>query len=171
MHVLVIAGNAQYYSLTDLRRDHPDTSFPAEITDELAKAFGVYPCEMREPPTVDDLVERVDQGPPANVDGTWYQTWVVSTRTKEEIEARRKAAVPAALTMRQARLALLGAGVLTKVDQAIALLPSPQREGGQIEWEYATEVRRDSLLVQQLGAALGLSEVQIDELFVAGSSL
>lgn len=77
--------------------------------------------------------------------------------------------VPAIVSMRQARLALLSAGLLANVDAAIAALPSPQREAAQIDWEYATEVRRASPLIAALGPALGLTDAQIDALFIAAA--
>ena len=79
--------------------------------------------------------------------------------------------VPASVTMRQARLALLGAGLLASVDAAIDGLPSPQKEAARIEWEYATEVQRVSGLVPMMGAALGLDDAALDALFVAAVAL
>ena len=79
--------------------------------------------------------------------------------------------IPESVTMRQARLVLLGAGLLSTIDAAIAAMPTPQKEAAQIEWEYAVDVRRDSLLVLNLAAALGLTDVQVDALFVAGAAL
>lgn len=79
--------------------------------------------------------------------------------------------VPAVVSMRQARLALLAAGHLSKVNAALAALPSPQKEAAQIEWEYATEVRRESDLVKNIGAAIGLDAAALDALFIAGAKL
>lgn len=79
--------------------------------------------------------------------------------------------VPAAVTMRQARLALLAAGLYASVDAAIDSLPSPQKEEARIEWEYATEVQRSSGLVPMMGAALGLDDAGLDALFVAAAAL
>lgn len=46
--------------------------------------------------------------------------------------------IPQSVTMRQARLALLGAGLLDDVNSAIAAIPDPvQRKAAEIEWEYA----------------------------------
>ena len=81
------------------------------------------------------------------------------------------APVPAAVTMRQARLALLGAGLLTSVDTAIDSLPSPQKEAARIEWEYATEVQRSSGLVPMMGVALGLDDAALDALFIGAAAL
>jgi hypothetical protein len=80
-------------------------------------------------------------------------------------------AIPQSVTMRQARLALEGAGKLDDVDAAIAALPLPTRKLAQIEWEYSNEVQRHNGIVSQLGPALGLTEAQIDALFVAAAAL
>jgi hypothetical protein len=79
--------------------------------------------------------------------------------------------VPASVAMRQARLALLQVGKLAAVDAAIAALSSPAKEAAQIEWEYATEVKRSSALVAQLAPALGLDDAALDALFVTASTL
>lgn len=73
--------------------------------------------------------------------------------------------VPQAVTMRQARLALLQENLLNQVDSAINSLPSPSREQAQIEWEYSTEVLRNSPWVIELTPMLGLTSQQMDDLF------
>lgn len=80
-------------------------------------------------------------------------------------------AVPASVTMRQARLALLGAGLLDDVEAAIAALPSPQKEAAKIEWEYSQEVQRHNGFVSALAPALGLTAEQTDALFVQAATL
>lgn len=79
--------------------------------------------------------------------------------------------VPASVTMRQARLALLGAGLLDDVDAAINGLPSPQKEAARIEWDYSNEVQRHNSFTSMLGAGLGLSAAQIDQLFIQAATL
>lgn len=79
--------------------------------------------------------------------------------------------VPQSITMRQTRLALLAAGKLADVETAIAAMPEPQRTAAQIEWEYAATVERASPLIAQLGAALGLDEAALDEMFRVASNL
>ncbi len=79
--------------------------------------------------------------------------------------------VPAEVTMRQARLALLAAGKLAAVDAAINALPDPPKTAALIEWEYSNSVRRDSQFVALLGPALGLDAAALDALFVAASKL
>lgn len=81
------------------------------------------------------------------------------------------AQVPTQVTMRQARLALLGAGLLSQVNAAIASLPSPQKEAAQIDWEFAATVDRSFGLVPAMGAALGMTNAQLDALFVQAAAL
>lgn len=83
-----------------------------------------------------------------------------------------KPPVPQSVTMRQARLALLGIGLLDDVDAAIAAIPDPvQRKAAEIEWEYAATVERGSPLIAQLGPALGLNDEQLDALFAQAATL
>lgn len=100
---------------------------------------------------------------------TLYPFSVVGASTVEDAtEADMpvvKPPVPAQVTMRQARLALLQAGKLSAVDTAIAALPSPQKEAAQIEWEFSSAVDRDRPFVKTLGPMLGLTEDQLDDLF------
>jgi hypothetical protein len=75
------------------------------------------------------------------------------------------------VTPRQARLELAKRGQLSNIDQIIASLPADQQEVVQIEWEYAVSIERSSPWVIQLGSALGLDEVGLDELFKAAAVL
>ena len=80
-------------------------------------------------------------------------------------------AVPEVVTMRQARLALLGAGLLAQVNTAVANMPGAEGDAARIEWEYAQEVRRDSPLVAGLSAALGLTDETLDNLYKVAAGL
>ena len=75
--------------------------------------------------------------------------------------------VPQQITMRQARLALLGAGLLDAVNLGV----SGMSQAAQIEWEFASTVERNNPLITALAAGLSLTEAQVDALFVAGAAL
>lgn len=75
--------------------------------------------------------------------------------------------VPQSVTMRQARLALAAAGLLSSVNQAVAA----GSEAMQIEWEFAATVDRNWPTLAVLQAGLSLTDEQIDTLFVAASAL
>lgn len=80
-------------------------------------------------------------------------------------------AVPQKVTMRQARLALLQAGVYSNINTVLDSLPVNQKVAAQIEWEYALFVSRNSALVNTLGSALGLTQNQLDQLFITAASI
>jgi hypothetical protein len=83
-----------------------------------------------------------------------------------------RAHIPAAVSMRQARMALEAAGLMDAIEAAMdALPPGQQRRLARIEWEYAVSLRRDHALVAQLQAALALTDEQVDELFVSAGGL
>lgn len=70
------------------------------------------------------------------------------------------------ITMRQARLYLLSSGLLSQVDVIVS-----QNEAWKIEWEYATDVLKNSPLVVALSSQLGLSSEAIDVMFDEASKL
>ena len=79
--------------------------------------------------------------------------------------------VPTEVTMRQARLALLENGLLANVQPAINSLPEPDKTKAQIEWDYSNALQRSNPFVDVLGAALGLSSQDLDDLFIQASAL
>ena len=88
--------------------------------------------------------------------------------TAEELLQQIEDAKPKVVTMRQARLALLQSGLLQTVQDAIA---NGTDEAMKIEWEYATEVRRDWASLIALTTELGLTSLQLDDLFILADTL
>lgn len=84
--------------------------------------------------------------------------------TPEQALAAERAAM--VCSPAQMRLTLAGAGLLGTV-QAIADA-NPQ---AAILWEYATQIRRNSPLIDALGGANGFEPEQIDDLFRAAMAL
>lgn len=78
---------------------------------------------------------------------------------------------PSVVSMRQARLALLQAGLLEQAQAAIASMDGIDGDVARIEWQYASEVRREQPLVQQLAIVLGLDEAALDDLFTQAAAL
>lgn len=75
--------------------------------------------------------------------------------------------VPASVTRRQLLLVLNANGVTRAAVRAMLA----GNEAALIEFDEASEFRRDHPLVGQLGAALGKTEEQIDAMFIAASAL
>jgi len=146
--------------------------------DENYVAFNEWIKEVR---VIQEAVEEVshldDEG--MKIIDVAYQPEVTelvrpyTPMTTEEVVAQvdsyiYTATLPKVITMRQARLALLNAGLLTTVTNAIT---AGTDEALKIEWDYATEVKRDWASLITMATALGLTSEQLDGLFIAGSKL
>jgi hypothetical protein len=116
------------------------------------------------------LVERwLTDAPPSQ----WHESvgWTITcdgTKVLKTINYEAKPSiVPSKITPRQARLALLGAGILDQVEAAV------NAAGGatKITWEYATEINRGDTLIAALSKSLGLTEETVDYLFRTASTL
>ena len=129
--------------------------------------------EMAPEPAYNPDTQRIEltSTPVQRVGQPWLRGWVVVALTAAEMTAIAKAKVPASVTMRQGRLALLAAGKLAQVDAAIASLPEPQKSAALIEWNFSNELQRGNAFVATLGAALGLSDAQVDQLFITAAAL
>ncbi|MCE2761891.1 MAG: hypothetical protein LW713_12865 [Acetobacteraceae bacterium] len=96
--------------------------------------------------------------------------------TAEEIVALPPPAPPhvPTITRRQLRLALLRLGVTgDQVEAKIAAMPGTpiEREAAMIEWRDSGTYERDHQLVVALGAALGLTEAQIDAAWMEAATI
>ncbi|MGT2444463.1 hypothetical protein ACU4I5_18565 [Ensifer adhaerens] len=99
------------------------------------------------------------------------KTYTVLPYVPPTLEEARDAMPP--LTARQFRLGLVNAGISpSQVTATIAAMPAgPDRDKAQIEWEYATTFNRMHPLIATVGAALGLLDAQIDNMWTAAVSL
>ena len=106
---------------------------------------------------------------PLNRDYAEYLEWLAAGNEPLPYEPPPPAPITA-VTMRQARLALLEIGKLQDVETAIDSMPEPTKTIARIEWEYSQEVHRNKELVQALAPALGLTEEDLDNLFILAST-
>lgn len=86
----------------------------------------------------------------------------------EAIRAAEEAAKPVmipALSMRQARLALLNMGLLSTVQAAITT------DEAKIWWEYSPTVERSNPLVIAVLSALGKTSAEIDAMFILAATI
>jgi hypothetical protein len=92
-------------------------------------------------------------------------------RMDEHTEAT-KPPVPRSVSRRQARRALLAAGLLASVQPAIdAVQDATQRAQMQIDWDDSQEFQRDHPTLIALASALGLDSAGVDALFIAAAAL
>ncbi len=75
------------------------------------------------------------------------------------------------VTPRQIRQALIMSGVsLDAISTALNSLPEPTRSLAKAEWEYSIAVKRNRPLVDNVGAMLGWTEEQVDNLWLFAST-
>jgi hypothetical protein len=138
MYVKVTNGVVEKasYSIGQLRKDNPQTSFPKYPSDELLAEFGVFPIKPTSCEIV-DYTKNVKEGIPVEVDGEWTQVWEITDATQEEIADRTE---QQANTVRSERDQKLEASDWTQVSDAPvdqtawaeyrqALRNVPQQEG------------------------------------------
>lgn len=89
MYALVIDGAVTKYPYTigNLRRDNPNTSFPKRPSDEMLAEWGMQPVTRTDRPDVDHT-KNVTEGTPMLNGDAWTQVWEVTDATTEEIAAR-----------------------------------------------------------------------------------
>lgn len=115
----------------------------------------------------EDEVSRVS----CSVEDAEYLAWLAEGNTPEPY-AVPPAPVPTSLTMKQARRALLRAGLIDAVVPALAAIPDAiERRDAMIVWEFANSVERTDPMVVMLAAAFELDEAALDALFIAGAAL
>ena len=152
-------------------------SHPEEVTLSGGSGTAEINSSPPKPPTVeptpeyDFFTQRVELN---EITDPAQETvgWTIYDLTEEEkaevlVNWRRGAFV----TMRQARLALAQQGLLQTVEDAIALIPEPDRSKISVEWEYSAIVERGSSWIGVLAPALGLSDEQMDDLFKLAATL
>lgn len=125
--------------------------------------------------TQDGAIRRLSDGAfipldSANADYVTYLAWVDEGNAAEPYEPP-SLGVPLSVTKRQAKQALLLAGKLAEVEAALAGMPGLEGELARIEWNDSQTVERERPLTQQLGAAIGLSDAEIDQLFISAATL
>lgn len=74
MFVKVTNGEAVEYTIGQLRRDNPKTSFPRQIPNELLANFDVYPLYVEDTPIYDTLYQKIEEGAiEQNEIGNWVK--------------------------------------------------------------------------------------------------
>ena len=101
-----------------------------------------------------------------------YPEWAnIEAVSYEEEPQPEVVFVPQEITMWQLRAAITLAGLKDAVEAALNELPEPNKIVGNIAWEYANNILRQSPTVLMLQQALSLTDEQADQLFITGYSI
>jgi len=80
--------------------------------------------------------------------------------------------IPESVTRAQAKLALLHAGLLSSVQPAIDSIPdATARTAAQIDWDDRLTFERSNGSLVTMAAMMGMTDTQIDDLFIAAFKL
>lgn len=169
MH-LKIEGENLIYPYTNWTIDFPDDVFPSPKDGISFPSHNVFWVEAADIPIYDEENEKVVEGVPVMEDGVWRKTYVVEPLSVQE--KRDLLGVPPSVTQRQCRLFLLQQGKLQDVLDAIDSIPDPLvKQEVQIEWEYASEIKRDSLMVGFLANIINMDEDDLNQAFLQAQHL
>ena len=83
----VTNGQADYYTLGLLRREHPEVNELDEITTEVMAQYDVYPVIEDEQPEFDQDTECLEEQYDF-VTQEWHKVWVVMEKSQEELAER-----------------------------------------------------------------------------------
>lgn len=119
--------------------------------------------------TENSVLEDVDSLPEDFIGGGWTynnEIWSQTDFASVYISEKNSVRVPQSVTMRQARLALSDAGILTDV---INYMNASDIET-QIYWETSRYINRLHPIVENVRVELSMSQTDIDFLFILADS-
>ena len=125
-----------------------------DLVPEVKPALGQYQSYGEPVVTADAVTFPVVDWSQAQIDA--YEA--------EQLAARRAGMV---CTTRQARLALAQSDLLTAVEAFVAA----SSDALKIEWQYASEIRRDWPPVAEFAVANAISDTALDDLFTLAATL
>lgn len=80
------------YTVGDLKRDNPNTSFPKNIPDDMLLSYGVVRVKTETQPEVNEHTHKVVQDQlPVYINGGWIISWSVVERNEDEKLAYKNA--------------------------------------------------------------------------------
>jgi hypothetical protein len=79
------------YSIGNLRRDNPNTSFPRNPSDAVLASWNVFPVTDKPAPDYNPATQNLSQVNPTRISGKWVMTWAVTPATPEQIAERTAA--------------------------------------------------------------------------------
>lgn len=145
MFVKITNGQVTKYPYTvgDLRRDNPNTSFPKTVPETTMASYGMYPVSYEAAPDYDPLTHRLQHSTvPSLVDGEWKLTKTVVALTADQIADATSAKAAEMRKVRDALLAETDYFALTDVtmDAAMTSYRQALRDiTSHANWPYLTD--------------------------------
>ena len=84
MYLRIIEDTIHYpYSIPQLRKSYPNTSLPAELTDESLIEWDMY--VVTPTPMPNDYTKNIIEGTPVLIDENYCRNWIQTNASEEEI--------------------------------------------------------------------------------------
>lgn len=96
---------------------------------------------------------------------------IVESATLEEIEEANRPTVPIEVSLWKLKFVLQQMGLEQSVIDAINQLPDPPKTAALYLWNYGTAVDRHSATVDLIKQSVGLSDRQVDDIFIQAESI
>ena len=104
MYLKLENGNIRYpYTISELKSENPNTSFPAVLTNEVLESFEVYPVQSTD--YTNDYTKNIEEGTPILFESSYIQVWNITDATEEEISTKLEEKWVEVRIMRDALLA------------------------------------------------------------------
>lgn len=162
----------QIYEHGNVEWDETHLCPASALTPEEASIFRVVPLTPVAPPEFNPMTQFCSRDGCELVDGKWQYKWAVTDMTLEQIETKKEeyrlSLIPALLTRRQFKIALIRAGLFETVE---TIVNSSTDLELKITYQEALEFERNHPMVVMMASAMGKTEREIDDLFTLGATL
>ena len=94
------------YSIGELRKDNPNTSFPKHITADMLADHGVFQVSIQSPESFDERTQKIAvASEPTLVNGSWALVQSAASKTDQEIADYDQGIAKSVRKQRDAKLA------------------------------------------------------------------
>ena len=74
------------YTVEQFRAANPNTSYPANMPDDVLEGYGIYAVTESDKPTYNERTQKISlSNTPALTDGSWKLNWSVTDKNETEI--------------------------------------------------------------------------------------
>lgn len=109
---------------------------------------------------------------PNKVINIWNGSEFIEGATLEEIDTYKKSLIPPSISQMKLRKQLILSGIsIASIDALIQSLPNPHKDLIYTMWEYAVVFDRDNAELNQMAQMLGITQEQLDDIFIKGNNL
>lgn len=104
--------------------------------------------------------------------GEYHERDATPEEMKELQQIGKAKNIPQIITARQLRLMLISKGIsLQRIASIIEALPPEQRDIAKVSWEYAHTFERNNPMLLQVAEAIGITEEELNDIFIQGNLL